>query len=173
MIKQTANQKIKKTTIEQAIEKLQAIPEKPKEEVSLREAIELMQPTLKQMMERGYNHDEVAEMLKGTGIQISGATLKQYLGARKERKPVRARDNQSNKSEDSGGTASRKSGKVIESIGDLDGKQSSKDDYQKEGRHVHEVEGKKEAKLIPKPESGAKIKKAQSSQIAEDEFNSY
>jgi hypothetical protein len=159
MVKQTATQKIKKTTIERAIETLQSVPEKPKEEVSLREAIELMRPTLKQMIGRGYNYDEVADMLKGTGIQISGATLKQYLGAKKTRKSTRLKDDQNNKSTDNGELAAdKKSGKV---------------DRLKEDTFIDKIKGVEEAKLVPKIEGEVKIRKAQSSKVAEDEFNNY
>lgn len=78
--------RVKTTTIEAAIKKLEAAPQKQKEEHTLRESIELMKDAIKGILERGYTYDEVAAMLSESGITISGATLKQYMTALTKKK---------------------------------------------------------------------------------------
>lgn len=78
--------RVKTTTIETAIKKLEAAPQKQKEEHTLRESIELMKDAIKGILERGYTYDEVAAMLSESDIAISGATLKQYMTALTKKK---------------------------------------------------------------------------------------
>ena len=79
------HQKVKTETVSKAIKDLSAVPEKPKDEITLRESIKQMQSAIAKTLKKGYDYDEVAKMLGDSGIQISGATLKQYLA--KPRKP--------------------------------------------------------------------------------------
>ncbi|MDX2231485.1 MAG: hypothetical protein NW220_17750 [Leptolyngbyaceae cyanobacterium bins.349] len=65
--------------IEQATTFLQELPEKPKEDLSLREAVGQMQESLKAALAKGYSYEELAQMLAGQGIQISAFTLKNYV----------------------------------------------------------------------------------------------
>jgi hypothetical protein len=58
---------------------LQELPEKPKEDLSLREAVGQMQDSLKAALAKGYSYEELAQMLAGQGIQISAFTLKNYV----------------------------------------------------------------------------------------------
>lgn len=78
--------RVKTTTIDAAIKKLEAAPQKQKDEHTLRESIELMKDAIKGILERGYNYDEVAAMLSESNITISGATLKQYMTALTKKK---------------------------------------------------------------------------------------
>lgn len=65
--------------IEQATLALQNLPEKPKEEWSMREAVDHMRASIVAALGKGYNYDEVAVMLSERGVQISPSSLKYYL----------------------------------------------------------------------------------------------
>ncbi len=58
---------------------LQELPAKPKDELSLKEAIAEMYENITAALNRGYSHAEISEVLKGQGLQISSSTLKSYL----------------------------------------------------------------------------------------------
>ncbi len=58
---------------------LQELPAKPKDELSLKEAIAKMYEYITSALNRGYSHAEISEVLKGQGLQISSSTLKSYL----------------------------------------------------------------------------------------------
>ncbi len=65
--------------VEQATTLLEDLPEKPKENLSLREAVKQMQDSLKAALAKGYSYEELAQMLAKQGIQISAFTLKNYV----------------------------------------------------------------------------------------------
>jgi hypothetical protein len=71
--------KVKKSNITQAVDLLQDLPKKVKEEHSLREAVKAMYPTIQNVLKKGYSYDEVATMLEKAEIMISGTTLRQYV----------------------------------------------------------------------------------------------
>lgn len=71
--------KIKKSAIDQMIGVFNEAPEKPKDEHTLKESVQLMQESIKGMLAKGYTYDEIAAMMAKGGIVISGATLKQYM----------------------------------------------------------------------------------------------
>lgn len=70
---------IQKTAIEQAATALQELPEKPKEQLSLREAVDLMRDSISAALDKGYNYEEVAKMLTAQGVEIRPSSLKYYL----------------------------------------------------------------------------------------------
>ena len=70
---------ISKDSIEQASSALQQLPEKPRENLSLREAIAALQDTITTALDRGYSYDEVAALLSDQGVRISPTSLKSYL----------------------------------------------------------------------------------------------
>ncbi|MBD1909850.1 MULTISPECIES: hypothetical protein [unclassified Leptolyngbya] len=72
---------ITQNSIDEASAALEGLPEKPKTSWSLREAVNQLQGTINAALERGYSHQEVAEMLGEQGIRISPASLKSYLAA--------------------------------------------------------------------------------------------
>jgi hypothetical protein len=72
---------ITQNSIDEATTALNGLPEKPKTSWSLREAVNQLQGTINAALERGYSHQEVAEMLGEQGIRISPASLKSYLAA--------------------------------------------------------------------------------------------
>jgi len=69
------------------LEKVEArIQPKPKQGMTLREAISKFKPTITKALRRGYTYEEVAFILTEEGISIKGATLKQYLAESKGKK---------------------------------------------------------------------------------------
>ncbi|PSB26922.1 hypothetical protein C7B70_23210 [Chlorogloea sp. CCALA 695] len=69
------------------LEKVEArIQPKPKQGMTLREAISKFKPTITKALKRGYTYEEVAAILTEEGISIKGATLKQYLADSKTKK---------------------------------------------------------------------------------------
>ena len=114
-VSQRSGQKVKVAVIKTAIAKLKLVPDKPKDELTLRESIEMMRPTIKQVLDKGYSYDEVATMLKEVGIQIGGATVKQYL-ATKPAKPARVRGSSSAPKKDTSAKVDSEAG-LIEASG--------------------------------------------------------
>lgn len=156
--------RVKTNTIEAAIKKLEAAPQKQKEEHTLRESIELMKDAIKGILERGYNYDEVAAMLSESGITISGATLKQYMTAltkkKRSTKPSPRKVTGSSKTEDfdTDGSANRNA-QVTE-------------DKQTQEIIEKSSTGSPSSKELDKMSKTAKSKKGNSGN-AEDEFNNY
>lgn len=74
-------------SVEQASLFLQELPEKQKENLSLREAVGQMQDSIKAALSKGYTYDELAKMLANQGIQISAFTLKNYVPSGKRSAP--------------------------------------------------------------------------------------
>lgn len=69
------------------LEKVEArLPPKPKQGMTLREAIAKFKPTITKALKRGYTYEEVAAILTEEGISIKAATLKQYLAESKSKK---------------------------------------------------------------------------------------
>jgi type IV secretory pathway VirJ component len=92
--KKRSSAAIPKSAIEQVSSTLKDLPEKPKENVSLREAISELHGSITTALARGYSYDEVVEILAGQGVEITVASLKRYLAAtRKEvsEKPIRTK----------------------------------------------------------------------------------
>jgi len=85
---------LSKAAIEQVGLKLKDLPEKPKENLSLREAISELHDSITTALNRGYSYDEIVKILATQGVSITVASLKRYLAAaRKEmaEKPKRTR----------------------------------------------------------------------------------
>jgi len=58
---------------------LNELPDKPKDQLSLKEAIaELLEP-IQAAFSKGYTYPEIADILRDHGIQISAFTLKSYV----------------------------------------------------------------------------------------------
>ena len=58
---------------------LQQLPEKPKEAVSLQEAVNQLQEEIRLALSKGYSYAELAPLLGEQGIAISANTLKRYV----------------------------------------------------------------------------------------------
>jgi len=70
---------VQQSAIQQVETLLQALPEKPAEEVSARAAVLQLQDQLKAALERGYSYAELSTILAEQGINLTAATLKTYL----------------------------------------------------------------------------------------------
>lgn len=147
---QRSGQKVKVVTVEQAIEKLKVVPDKPKEELTLRESIEMMRPVIKQVLDKGYSYDEVAIMLAETGIQIGGATIKQYMATKPSRSGKSRGSSHTPKNEESANVDSK-------AVSDEKAKESKA----------------KESEIVQSVEEISKPEKKRSSKNAEEEFSSY
>jgi hypothetical protein len=79
---------VSKSAIDSATSTLQGLPEKPKENWSLREAVSVLQESISAALSKGYSYEEVASMLSKKGVDISASSLKSYLSAAKRQKGI-------------------------------------------------------------------------------------
>lgn len=95
---------IPKAAIEQVSVALQDLPEKPRESLSLREAVSALEGSITAALDRGYSYDEVVNILANQGVDITVTSLKRYLAAarkesddtpKKSRRGKRSRQTQS------------------------------------------------------------------------------
>jgi type IV secretory pathway VirJ component len=70
---------VPKTIIEQAAVILRDLPEKPKDELSLKEAMEQMHDYITAALTKGYSLEEVAQLLGHEGVDINVSSLKYYV----------------------------------------------------------------------------------------------
>lgn len=70
---------VTKDAVGQASVYLEQLPDKPKQNFSLREAVDQLRSQIQATLAKGYSYDDVAIMLKGKGIKISASTLKNYV----------------------------------------------------------------------------------------------
>lgn len=77
--KRPKNLSVSKSALDQAGSLLQDLPQKAKEDLSLREAVDQLQEQIRAALAKGYSYDEVAILLDGEGIEISSSTLKRYV----------------------------------------------------------------------------------------------
>ncbi|QMS86269.1 hypothetical protein HUN01_01225 (plasmid) [Nostoc edaphicum CCNP1411] len=88
---------ITKGKIDKAINLLKEQKPKEREDISDREAIRKMRRYIEKLTSNkyGYSYDEVSEMLKGLGINLSGSRIKYLLGELKKssRRRHQASDN--------------------------------------------------------------------------------
>jgi hypothetical protein len=75
---------VTKSAIEQATLALQELPSKPKQEWSLREAVNMLRDAITAALDKGYSYEEVALMLKDRGVHISPSSLRYYLTRAKQ-----------------------------------------------------------------------------------------
>jgi alanyl-tRNA synthetase len=93
---------ITKSKIDKAINLLKEQKPKQREDVSDREAVRKMRRYIEKLTsdKYGYTYDEVAEMLKGLGINLSGSRIKYLIGelrksSRQRKKSEEQENNQS------------------------------------------------------------------------------
>lgn len=70
---------IQPTIVTTASSFLEELPAKPKENFSLREAVDQLRDPLKSALGKGYSYQDLALMLRDQGIEISASTLKNYV----------------------------------------------------------------------------------------------
>lgn len=76
---------VKQASIEGTSAFLESLPDKPKEDLSLREAIDQMRDSVRSALSKGYTYQELAAMLTEKGIKISAFTLKNYVPSGRRR----------------------------------------------------------------------------------------
>lgn len=90
---------VKKEMVEEANSFLQDLPEKQKEDLSLKEAVNKLREPIQEALAKGYSYPDLAKMLSEKGIKISALTLKNYAPSGRKQsskaKPRRARKVQS------------------------------------------------------------------------------
>ncbi|MBD2458271.1 hypothetical protein H6G80_29920 [Nostoc sp. FACHB-87] len=103
MAEQQNSEVITKEKIDKAIELLKEQKPKEREDVSDREAIRKMRRYIEKLTsdKYGYTYDEVSEMLKGLGINLTGSRIKYLVGKLKKssRRRHKGSDNGSSTSE--------------------------------------------------------------------------
>jgi hypothetical protein len=70
---------VKQDKVDQAMTFLKELPDKPKEDLSLREAVGHLRDSIKDALSKGYSYADLAKMLTDQGIKISTLTLKNYV----------------------------------------------------------------------------------------------
>lgn len=80
---------VSKTALDHVGSLLQDLSAKPKEEMSLREAIDELREPIQSALAKGYSYDDVVTILGSKGIKTTAATVKRYisLGNPRKRKP--------------------------------------------------------------------------------------
>lgn len=79
MVKAKPNQKIHVDKLAGALNKLDRLESKPKEELTLRESIYFLRDKLNSALKKGYNYEDLSEILAEQEILVSASTLKLYL----------------------------------------------------------------------------------------------
>lgn len=75
----TKSANVSQTAISQVGSFLQDLSAKPREELSLREAIELLAEPIRGAMAKGYSQEDIVAILSENGIKTTVATLKRYI----------------------------------------------------------------------------------------------
>lgn len=70
---------VSKTAIDQVGSLLQDLSAKPKEEMSIREAIDQLREPIQSAMAKGYHYDDIIKILADSGITTTATTVKRYL----------------------------------------------------------------------------------------------
>ncbi|HEY9626920.1 MAG TPA: hypothetical protein V6C84_06440 [Coleofasciculaceae cyanobacterium] len=78
-LKQSRAGNVPQTALDQVGSLLQDLPEKTKEQISLREAVSQLQDIIKAALAKGYSYEDVATLLAEVAIVISPTTLKRYV----------------------------------------------------------------------------------------------
>ncbi|MBI4783263.1 MAG: hypothetical protein HY785_18375 [Oscillatoriophycideae cyanobacterium NC_groundwater_1537_Pr4_S-0.65um_50_18] len=78
-LKRTRAGNVPQTALDQVGSLLQDLPEKTKEQISLREAVSQLQDIIKAALAKGYSYEDVAALLAEVAIVISPTTLKRYV----------------------------------------------------------------------------------------------
>lgn len=82
--RQQAASKIAPDSIAQLTSVFDALPGKPKDTYTLREAVSQLDAPIRTALKRGYNYDEIAAILADHEIALSAFSLKRYLSLNKD-----------------------------------------------------------------------------------------
>lgn len=103
--KNTRGSSVTPDTVQQAIAYLEDLPEKTKENLSLKETVLHMQDEIKAALAKGYSYEDIAKMLSDKGIKISALTLKNYAPSGK-RQSSKAKTSRPRKAKETSSEAS-------------------------------------------------------------------
>ena len=111
MAKAKPNQKIHVDLLASALDTLDKLESKPKEELTLRESIYFLRGKLNSALKKGYSYEDLSKILAEQEILVSAATLKLYLseGSKSKKSSTRKKKNKSS----SNTVASSKSSSVL------------------------------------------------------------
>lgn len=70
---------VTQSAIDEASNALQDLPEKPRDKLSLREAVETLREPIVAALEKGYSYEDITAMLANQGVTIAPSSLKHYL----------------------------------------------------------------------------------------------
>jgi hypothetical protein len=70
---------VTRNTVQNAGSFLETLPDKPKEELSLRESMGHLREPIQAALAKGYSYQDLADLLGKQGISISATTLKNYV----------------------------------------------------------------------------------------------
>ena len=90
--------RIAKTAIDDAISSFSDLPAKAPSDYPLKEAIGQLLPAINDLIKKGYNLSEIAELLAQKNIVIGSTTLKQYLRDFNKSEPTSSPSKQSKQS---------------------------------------------------------------------------
>jgi hypothetical protein len=98
MVEPKDSGQITKGKIDEAITALKDLKPKERDSLSDREAIRKMRRYIEKLTsdKYGYSYDEVSEMLKGLGINLSGSRIKYLIGELKKRSRRRQKSSENN-----------------------------------------------------------------------------
>lgn len=77
---------VSKTAIDQVGSLLQDLSAKPREEMSLREAIDQLREPIRGALAKGYTYEDIVAILGEKGIATTAATVKRYISIGNTRK---------------------------------------------------------------------------------------
>jgi hypothetical protein len=86
----SASKAIPKAALEKVQLSLSGLPEKTRQGVPLREAVEQMQDVIVEALAKGYSYEDVASLLTEQGVDINAPSLKYHLSRLKKTKRTRA-----------------------------------------------------------------------------------
>jgi hypothetical protein len=111
---------ITKEKIDKAIKALKEQKPKEREDVSDREAIRKMRRYIEKLTsdKYGYTYDEVSEMLKGLGINLTGSRIKYLIGELKKSSRRQKKTSSSNDNNPSSNPAIETQPKVVNAASD-------------------------------------------------------
>ncbi|MHC5861378.1 hypothetical protein [Nostoc sp.] len=141
MVEPKDSGQITKGKIDKAITALKDLKPKEREDVSDREAVRKMRRYIEKLTsdKYGYSYDEVSEMLKGLGINLSGGRIKYLLG---ELKKSSRRQKKTSSSDDS----SRSSNPATETQLTVVNTASEQASSEPEKSTVNSAKGKRQSK---------------------------
>jgi hypothetical protein len=141
MIEHQNSEVITKEKIDEAIKALKEQKPKEREDISDREAIRKMRRYIEKRTSNkyGYTYDEVSEMLKGLGINLSGSRIKYLLGELKKSSRRQKKTSSSDDNNPSSNPATESQPTVVNTASDQASSESDKST-------VNSAKGKRQSK---------------------------